>query len=92
MMLYDHVNYARWGAVYLLDMLQLKNTAPKVHAEFIAGNFVVTETAGSFNQIPADQALEHINKQGEIAGGLVGITKVPSAMNYLTHLEELVKS
>ena len=24
MMLYDHINYARWGAVYLLDMLQLE--------------------------------------------------------------------
>ena len=51
MMLYDHVNYARWGVVYLLDMFQLENTAPEVHAEFIAGNFIVTETAGSFNQI-----------------------------------------
>ena len=55
------------GVVYLLDMLQLENTAPEVglHAEFIAGNFVVKETAGSFNQIAADQTLEHINKQGK---------------------------
>ena len=42
-MLYDHVNYARWGVVYLLDMLQLENTAPEVQAEFIAENFVVKE-------------------------------------------------
>ena len=84
MMLYDHVNYARWGVFYLLDMLQLENTAPEVHAEFIARNFVVKETAGSFNKIAADQALEHINKQGKIAAG---ITKVPSAMNLFNPFE-----
>ena len=65
MMLYDHINYARWGAVYLLDLLLLENTAQEVHAEFIAGNFVVKRAAGSFNQISADQALEHIIKKGE---------------------------
>ena len=42
---------------------------------------MVKETAGLFYQIAADQALEHINKQGKIAGGLVGKTKNPSAMN-----------
>ena len=54
MMLYDHINYARWGAVYLLDMLQLEEfksieLAQEVHAEFITGNFVVKGTAGSLN-------------------------------------------
>ena len=41
---------------------------------------MVKETAGSFNQISADQALGHIIKEGKIAG-LVGITKVPSSMS-----------
>ena len=80
MMLYDNVTYARWGTVYLLDMLQVENRAQEVHAEFIAGNYVVKETAGSFNQISADQALKHIIKKGKIAG-LVGITKVSKAMS-----------
>ena len=62
------------GAVFLLDMLQLENTAQEVHAEFIAGNLAVKGAAGSFNQISADQALEHIIKKGKIAG-LVGIKK-----------------
>ena len=59
----------------------LENTAQKVHAEFIAGNFVVKGTAKSFNQIAADQAPKHINKKAKIAGGLVGIRKVSCAMS-----------
>ena len=43
---------------------------------------MVKETAGSFNQIATAQALEHIDKKVKIAGGLVGITKVPSAMHW----------
>ena len=41
MTIYDHVNYARWGVIYLVDMMQLENTAPNVYIEFAAGNFVV---------------------------------------------------
>lgn len=81
MIMYDHTNYARWGVIYLLDMLQLEHTAPSVYQEFLAGNFVVKESIGYFNQIATDQALEHINKQCKIAGGLVGITRISSALN-----------
>ena len=81
MMIYDHTNYSRWGVVYLLDVLQLPESCPDVWNEFKAGNFVVKESQGSFNQISPDLALEHINKQCRIAGGLVGITKTQSALN-----------
>ena len=81
MITYDHTNYARWGVIYLLDMLQLEQTAPSVYQEFLAGNFVVKESTGYFNQIATDQALEHVNKQCKIAGGLVGITRIASALN-----------
>ena len=37
------------------------------------------ETENSFNQIPDDQALEHVNRSGKVAGGLVGITRTDSA-------------
>jgi len=56
--IYDHTNYARWGPVYLTGMENLETKAPKVHAEFIAGNFVVKWTNRRFNQVPADQATE----------------------------------
>ena len=74
-MIHDHTNYSRWRVVYLLDMLQLPESCPDVWNEFKAGNLVVKENQGSFNQISPDLALEHINKQCKIAGGLVGITK-----------------
>ena len=38
---YDHQNYARWGPVYLAEMLLLPETAPEVHAMFESGKHVV---------------------------------------------------
>ncbi|KAK4882604.1 hypothetical protein RN001_005923 [Aquatica leii] len=57
---YDHNNYARWGSVYLCDMLDLENKTPIVYQEFCDGNFV---------------PLEHVNKTSKDAGGIVGLTK-----------------
>ena len=37
------------------------------------------ETKSAFNQIADDQALEHVNKSGKVAEGLVGITRTESA-------------
>ncbi|KAK4877224.1 hypothetical protein RN001_009730 [Aquatica leii] len=72
---YDHNNYARWGSVYLCDMLDLENKAPIVYQEFCNGNFVVKRLNGGFNRISVDQALEHVNKTSKDAGGIVGLTK-----------------
>ena len=77
--LYDRNNYTRWGCVFLADMRQLKETAPEVYDGFINGDFVAKEADTKFNQIPDDQALEHVNKLGKVAGGLVGITRTDSA-------------
>ncbi len=76
---YDHVNYTRWGLVYLADMSILPQTAARVFDEFENGNFVVKKTSKTFNQLSVDQALEHVNKQGKVAGGLIGITRSESA-------------
>ena len=46
---------------------------------FLPGDFVTKETHHTFNQIPDDQALEHENKSGKTAGGLVEITRTDSA-------------
>ncbi|KAG1670639.1 Protein SDA1 [Nymphon striatum] len=64
MAVYDHINYLRWGTVYLSDMYQLATTAPVVFDEFEKGNFVVKESDGKFNQVSADLALEHVSKLG----------------------------
>lgn len=78
---YDHTNYARWAPVYLLDMQHLPTTAPEVNMQFQAGNFGVRESTKPFSSLPTDQALEHINRIGKVAGGLVGITKTDSALD-----------
>ncbi|XP_072398756.1 uncharacterized protein [Diabrotica undecimpunctata] len=72
---FDHVNYSRWGTIYLMDMYKLHEEALEVHEEFMRGNFVVKRLNGNFNQLSVDQALEHINKTSKDAGGIVGLTK-----------------
>ena len=60
-------------------MLELLVTAAQVHREFTLGNFVVNTSCNKFNQLPVDQALEHINKIGKTKWGLVGITRLANA-------------
>lgn len=43
------------------------------------GDFVVKSSRNTFNQISTDLALEHVNKVGKVAGGLIGITRSDSA-------------
>ena len=76
---FDHVNYFRWGTVFLADMNMLQQTAPVVYHGFQEGDFVTKETTRQFNQIPDDQALEHVNRAGKVARGLVGISRLDAA-------------
>ena len=78
---FDHSNYTRLGVIFLADMKMLPQTAPEVQQAFERGDFVTRETASTFDQIPDDQALEHVNKFGKAAGGLVGITRTDSAQD-----------
>ena len=69
---FEHSNYTRWGLImFLADMKMLPQTAPEVQQAFESGDFVTKETASTFNQIPDDQALGHVNKSGQVAVGLV---------------------
>ena len=72
---FDHSNYTTWGVILLADMKMLPQTAPEFQQAFERGDFITRETASCFNQIPDDQALEHVNKSGKVAGGLFGITR-----------------
>lgn len=65
--------------MFLAEMKLLPKTAPEVYEAFLCGDFVTKETENSFNQIPDDQALEHVNRSGKVAGGLAGITRTDSA-------------
>ena len=58
---YDHLNYARWGPVYLAEMHQLPEP---ILSEFQRGNFVIRR-AHKFNQVYPDHAMEWINSTGK---------------------------
>ena len=51
---YDCHNYARWGPVYIAEMLLLPQTAPGVHEAFEEDKHVVTRSSGSFNSVWSD--------------------------------------
>ena len=71
--IYDHVSYARWGPVYLADMKLLVKQHEK-SMQFLDGNIVVKRTKRRFDQIPADQATEWINRTCKMHNGIIGIT------------------
>ena len=75
---YDHLNYARWGSVYIAMMEQLPK---EVLEEFKMGNFVVKWNESKFNQVSRDHSLEWLNGIGKRGGGIVGITKTSSALS-----------
>ena len=75
---YDHINNARLGSVYLAEMSDLPQ---EVLHEFQEGNFVVKHTDRQFNQVSADQSAEGLNATGKKSGGLIGITRISSAIN-----------
>ena len=56
----------------------------EVLLEFQAGNFIVKRTDRRFNQVSVDQNTEWLNATGKKSGGLVGITRIPSALNRWT--------
>jgi len=77
-MRYNHTNYARWGTIYLNEMHQLP---PQVEEEFLQGNFVVKRARQNFNQVDPDQSQEWLNGTGKKGGGIIGITKTPTALS-----------
>lgn len=67
-------------------------SVPGVYQGLQRGDFVTKETKSVFNQIADDKALEHVNKSGKVAGGLVLITRTESARDRwcLTYNEGLI--
>ena len=72
---YDRTNYSRWISVYLIDMRNLKYTAPEVYQEFQSGNHPVKRSDNStFNQVWTDMGLEQsLNRDSKTSGGIVGL-------------------
>ena len=77
----DRPNYARWLPVYIADMNMLESSHPKVHEEFLAGNFSVSRSGHPFSQVSTDMALEQsINADSKSKGGIVGMSQSPAAL------------
>jgi hypothetical protein len=74
---YDHINYTRWGTVYLADAHQLTQ---EILEEFKQGNFVVKRSKANFNQVDPDQSQEWLNATGKKGGGIIGITRTNTAL------------
>ncbi|KAG1673796.1 hypothetical protein GQR58_015406 [Nymphon striatum] len=55
---FGHSKYISCLPIYLNEMQKLPETAPEVHEEFAAGKFTVHQTAGDFNGVWTDLALE----------------------------------
>ena len=59
MVIYDHQNYGKWGAVYLADMYNLEKNAPmkSYHKATLLSN-------NRLNQVPGhvDQGTEWVNR------------------------------
>ena len=77
----DHINYARWIPVHLIDKISLEKSHPNIYAEFVKGKFVVKKTQHAFSAIAIDQAHEQNNALVKGDGGAVGLTANPAALH-----------
>ena len=59
----------------------MKQLPEEIENEIQSGNFVVKRSNGRFNEVDPDHAQEWLNGTEKRAGGIVGITKTPSALN-----------
>lgn len=75
---YDYTNYARWVVIYLAEMHRLPD---EVLSEFQNGNWVVKDSAGTFNQVDPDHSQEWLNGTVKRGGGIVGIAKRDPALS-----------
>ena len=77
----DHVHYARWLTVHVIDLLQLQSRCPDVYSEFMRGHFVTTKTKRKFSAMAHDQIHEQQNAVLKGDGGIIGITENEPALH-----------
>ena len=75
----DCINYLRYATWYLEKMRILDQEHQDIHTEFLAGNFVVQTSVGTFKAVSPDTDLEQtINRSQKSSRGIVGQTKTES--------------
>ena len=79
---FDHLNYFRWGTVYLTDMKILQEVSPTALQEFTENSAQAVSTLSSessFNSVSPDLALEQtVNGDSKTKGRIVGVTGMDS--------------
>ena len=76
----DHIHYARWLTVHVIDLLQLQSRCPDVYADFVGGNFVTRKISHKFSSLAHDQVHEQQNTIVKGDGGIIGITENEAAL------------
>lgn len=72
----DRINYMRFCAVYVEDILALSEKSPEILEQMLKGKFTVKRSDNSFTSVASDQALEQaINRSSKSASGIIGSTK-----------------
>lgn len=79
---YDHINYARYLPIYLVDMMSLEESHPEAHTMLANGEFGVQRTTHhGFSQVPVDQTIEQtLNRSTKTKEGIVGFSLKKSAV------------
>ena len=76
----DHIHYARWLTVHVIDLLQLQSRCPDIYADFVRGNFVTRKRSRKFSSLAHDQVHEQQNAIVKGDGGIIGITEHEAAL------------
>ena len=78
---YDHINYARYLPIYLVNMMS-EESHPEAHTMLANGDFGVQRTTHhGFSQVPVNQTIEQtLNRSTKTKGGIVGFSLKKSAV------------
>ena len=77
---HDQLNYARMTPLYLADMMSLKESN-SLEWKYLKNNFTISKSNIPFTSIGSDHAMEQINKDMKVTGGITGLTQQPNALN-----------
>ncbi len=76
----DHIHYARWLTVHVIDLLQLQSRCPEIYEDFVKGRFVTQKTSQKFSCLAHDQIHEQQSAIVNGDAGIIGICENEAAL------------
>ncbi len=70
----DHIHYARWLTIHVIDLLQLQSRCPEIYEDYVKGRFVTQKTSHKFSCLAHDQIHEQQNSIDNGDAGIIGIS------------------